>query len=220
VRSTIDALEKRIALEAVRDTAGEALDHARARLAPLEAERAAAHSASETFDGALAKVYRDPAAARSRFEAGAREHGEGAAAAELRNHPERFGEIRGTQIGPVRSEERKQALQVASDLDRLGTDHLRGVRQTALTSEPYHTLKATVADLDQRVKRLDVELARGPGSATLRSKLERQLQSLRPEQRTTLRRSLPVPQRGLVAGAIATAVAASRAFAQEQGHER
>jgi len=220
VRSTIDALEKRIALEAVRDTAGEELDRARARLAPLEAERAAAHSASETFDGALAKVYRDPAAARNTFEAKAQEHGEGPAAAELRSHPERFGELRGTQIGPVRSEERKQALQVASDLERLGTDHLRGVRQSSVTNEPYHTLKATVADLDAHVKRVDVELARGPGSATLRSKLDHQLQALRPEQRATLRRSLPGPQRYLVAGAIAAAVMASRSFAQEQGHDR
>lgn len=98
--------------------------------------------------------------------------------------------------------------------------NLRGVRQTSLTREPYRTLKVTVADLDERVKRMDTELARGLGGATLRSKLDRQLQALRPKQRMTLRRSLPVPQRGLVAGTIAAGVAAARAFAQEQGHER
>lgn len=216
VRRTIDALERRIELETTRDGAGDELDRARMSLTRIEAQRAEAEGMSQRFDNALARVYRDPAAARSAFEARAREQGDGPAAGELSRDPERFGELRGTQIGPVRSEERKEALRTASNLEHLGADHLRGTRQLALTQDRYDSAKATVTDLEARVKGLDAELARGPGSATIRHRLERELQAMRPAQRTALHRSLPIPQQRLVTAA----VAAGRSFVQEQGHER
>lgn len=216
MRHTVEELERRLELEATRDRVGAELERARGRLAPLEAQRAEAGEASRRFDAALSKVYRDPAAARDTFEARAREQGNTPAAAELRRHPERFAELRGTQVGPVRSEERKEALRAATDLERLGTEHLRGARQVSLTSEEYAAAKATVVDLETRMKGLDAELARGPGSASLRHTLDRQLRTLRPAQRTALQRSLPIPQRRLVTAA----VMATRSFAYEQGHER
>lgn len=216
VRRTIDDLEQRIKLEATRDAAGDELDRARMSLTRIEAGRAEAEGASQRFDDALARVYRDPAAARSAFEARASEMGEGPAAGELSRDPERFGELRGTQIGPVRSEERKEALRTVSDLERIGSDHLRGARQLSLTQERYDAAKATVTNLEARVKGLDAELAQGPGSATLRHRLGREIHALRPAQRTALRRSLPVPKRYLVTAA----VMAGRSFAHEQGHER
>ncbi len=216
VRRTIDTLERRIELEATRDAVGDELDRAQMSLTRIEAQRAEAEGASQRFDDTLSRVYRDPAAARSAFEARAQEQGDGPAAGELSREPERFGELRGTQIGPVRSEERKEALRTASDLERLGADHLRGTRQLSLTQDRYDAAKATVTDLEARLKGLDAELARGPGSATIRHRLERQLQAMRPAQRTALHRSLPIPQQRLVSAA----VMAGRSFASEQGHER
>lgn len=216
MRRTIDTLERRIELEATRDAVGDELDRARMGLTRIEAQRAEAEGMSQRFDDALARVYRDPAVARSAFEARAREQGDGPTAGELSRDPDRFGELRGTQIGPVRSEERKEALRTVSDLERLGADHLRGTRQLSLTQDRYDAAKATVTDLEARVKGLDAELARGPGSATIRHRLEREIHAMRPAQRTALQRSLPIPQRRIVTAA----VIAGRSFASEQGHER
>lgn len=216
VRRTIDALERRTDLENVRDRTAEQLDSARSRLRPFEAQRAEARDASRRFDAALSQVYRDPIAARRAFEEQARDRGDVAVAAKLGRYPERFGALRGTQVGPVRSEERKQALRGAVELERLGAEHLRGMAQTSATRDQYQGLNTVASHLDQRVKQLDAKLARGPGSATLRHRLERQLRALQPARRQALRRSLPISKQRL----FTTAMMAARAFAQEQGHER
>lgn len=216
MRRTVDALERRAELELVRDATSERLDRERVRLLPIEARYAEAREASRRFYTVLARVYSDPAAARRTFEARARRSGEAVTTAEIARHPERFGDLRGTQMGPVRSQERKEALHVASSLERLGADHLRGVRQLASTRAQYEGARAVVANLQRRVKHLDAELAREAGSATLRQRLGQQLRALKPAQRNALHRSLPISQRRLFTAALA----AARAFANEQGHER
>lgn len=215
VRQTFHALERRLDREKVRDNIADQLDRAHSRLAPLEAQRAEAREASRRLETALSRVYRDPATARREFETHARESGQ-MAAIRLGRHPERFGELRGTQIGPVRSQERNDALRVAGNLRRLGADHVRGLAQTSATQDQYRGLKTFASALDQRVKQLDAELARGPGSATLRHRLGHQLHALRPGRRQALRRSLPISHRRLFTAALTGA----RSFANEQGHER
>lgn len=215
MRQTFHALERRLDREKVRDNIADQLDRAHSRLAPLEAQRAEAREASRRLETALSRVYRDPATARREFETHARESGQ-MAAIRLGRHPERFGELRGTQIGPVRSQERNDALRVAGNLRRLGADHVRGLAQTSATQDQYRGLKTFASALDQRVKQLDAELARGPGSATLRHRLGHQLHALRPGRRQALRRSLPISHRRLFTAALTGA----RSFANEQGHER
>lgn len=216
VRRTVDALERRTELEQARDTTSERLDRERVRLMPIEARHAEAREASRRFDAVLARVYTDHAAARHTFEGRARQNGEAITAAEIARYPERFGELHGKQMGPVRSHERKEALHVASSLERLRADHLRAVPQLASTRTQYEGARAVVENLRQRVKHLDADLAREAGSATLRERLGQQLRALKPAQRNALHRSLPVSQRRLFTAALA----AARAFANEQGHER
>lgn len=216
MRRTVSALERRTGLEQVRDRTNERLDRERVRLLPIEARYAEAREASRRFDAVLARVYSDPAAARHTFESQARRNGEAVTTAEIARHPERFGDLRGTQMGPVRSQERKDAFRFASSLERLGDDHLRGVRQLASTRAQYEGARAVVANLQQRVKHLDADLARETGSATIRQRLGQQLRALKPAQRNALHRSLPISQRRLFTAALA----AARAFANEQGHER
>lgn len=216
MRQTIEALEWRSQLEKIRDDTAERLDHLRSRLAPLDAQRADARSARRRFESALSQVYAEPKAVRREFEARARQNGYAATAAEMGRHPERFGQVRGTQVGPVRSPERNQALRVAGRLERLGADHLSGMRQTAVNAAEYQSLTSTVCRFRDRLRELDSELARGPGASTLRHQLNRQLRTLRPVERIALGRSLPIPQRHLVTAA----VLAARSSAHEQGHER
>lgn len=216
VRRTINELERRIELETARDRVATELDRARSRAEPLAAERAGAREASLRFRAALTEVYRDPAAARGEFHTRAARDGVAAAAAEIGRHPEAFGELRGTQVGPIRSAARREALTASSKLEHLGAEHVRRTTEAWAGRGEYREARASVAELDRRVKVLDSDLARGPGSTQLQSRLTRELRALQPAQRQTLRRSLPVPHHRL----LTAAMWAGHSFAREQGHER
>lgn len=216
MRQTIEALERRTQLEKVRDDTAEQFDRLRSRLAPLDAQRADARSARRRFESALSQVYAEPKAVRREFEARARQNGYAATAAEMGRYPERFGQLRGTQVGPVRSPERNQGLRAAGRLKQPGAEHLHSMRQTAVDAAEYNSLTSAVSRVQQRLTDLDSELARGPGASTLRHQLNRQLRALGPVERRALRRSLPIPHRHLVTAALI----AARSFAHEQGRER
>lgn len=216
VRRSIDALERRLGLERTRDTARDELDRARMRLDPYVAQRAEARAASERFRAALTEVYRNPAEARQAFYARARSEGVSKAAEELSRRPERFGAVRGGQVGPVRSAERTEALRKAEKLGHLGVEHLRRIREAWANRGEYRRARTNVGTQERRVQQLDATLARGAGSERLKQSLSRQLRALQPAQRRQLYRSFPIPHRRI----LSAAVAAARAFAHEQGHER
>lgn len=216
VKRSITALERRIGLERSRDRTGEELDRARLRLAPLEAQRVEARQASERFRAGLAEVYRDPVAARREFHTRAQRDGVAAAAGEIGRHPKRFGELRGIPLGPVRSAERTAALRTAPKLERLGAEHLRKTRGAWASRADYRQARTTLAQLDRQLKTLNAELAQGQGSSQLRNRLGQALQTLPSPERRALRRALPIPYRR----ALTAAIAATQAFAREQGHER
>lgn len=215
MRRSIDELEGRLRLERARDRTGDDLDRTRVRLAPLTGQRAEARQASQRFRAALVEVYRDPAAARRAFHARAERVGGPAAARELKQHPERFGSLRGTQVGPVRSAERTAALRAVPKLEHLGRQHYGRVRDAWVNRAEYRQARATVRGLERQVKTLH-ELQSGPGRAQLEQRLAREVRKLEPRQRRGLRPSLPVPHRRLLRAAIM----AGRAFARDQGHER
>lgn len=216
MRQAINHLDRRIQLERARDGAADDRDRAYVRLVHPVAERAQARQAAAQFRAALAEVYRDPMAARRAFYARAEQMGDSAAAAEMGRRPERFGKLRGRQIGPVRSAERAAARQAAPNLQHLGNEHVRRVRETWANRAEYGEARATVVRLERQIKTLDRELERGPGRAHLEQRLARQIQGLQPSQRRTLRRSVPIPHRKL----LAAATMLGREFAQEQGNER
>jgi hypothetical protein len=216
VRRTINELERRIELETARDRVANELDRARSRVEPLTSQRAEALDASRRFRAALADVYRDPAAARREFHARAARDGVATAAAEIGRRPETLGELRGTQVGPIRSAGRREALEASAKLEHHGGEHVRRTTEAWAGRGEYRDARASVGHLDRRIKVLDSELARGPGSAQLEHRLTRELRALQPAQRQSLQRALPVPHQRL----LTAAMWAGHSFAREQGHER
>lgn len=216
MRRTINELERRIELETARDRVANELDRARSRVEPLTSQRAEALDASRRFRAALADVYRDPAAARREFHARAARDGVATAAAEIGRRPETLGELRGTQVGPIRSAGRREALEASAKLEHHGGEHVRRTTEAWAGRGEYRDARASVGHLDRRIKVLDSELARGPGSAQLEHRLTRELRALQPAQRQSLQRALPVPHQRL----LTAAMWAGHSFAREQGHER
>lgn len=182
----------------------------------MRAQRAEAREASQRFKAALKEVYRNPAVARREFHARARDEGVRGAAMEMARHPGRFGELRGTQVGPIRSSERQAALESAAKLEHLGSSHLDKVRNAWEARHEYRGARATVSGLEQRVRDLDSILARTRGSEQLKLQLGRNLQRLQPLQQRSFQRSLPISKAQIVTATLM----AAHTFAREQGHER
>lgn len=135
---------------------------------------------------------------------------------EMARHPNRFGELRGTQVGPIRSGEREAALRSATKLEHLGIDHLSKTRTAWAARHDYRGARATVSGLEQRVRDLDAILARTRGSELLKLQLGRDLQRLQPVHQRSFQRSLPISKAQIVTATLM----AAHAFAREQGHER
>lgn len=216
LRRSIGDLERRLELETARDRAGEELQRARMRAAPFQAQRAEARELSQRFRAALAEVYRNPVAARHEFHRRAQRDGVAVAAPEISRQPERFGELRGVQVGPIRSEGRRQAAEAAAKLEHLGGEHVVRIREAWASRGEHREVNSKAAELEHRVRALDAQLARGAGSAQLQHRIARELRALHPVQRQTFQRSLPMPHQRMLTAAMAV----GHAFAREQGHER
>jgi hypothetical protein len=212
----IAKLERRVALERARDRAGGALDRARADLARFSGPRREAREAAARFNGALGDVYRDPVAARRGIRAFARGEGVGAAAREIAAHPERFGELRGAEHGPIRNAERAKALQHGGQLSRATEEYLRKVEVARGHGLEYRASRAAVVQAAAKLRGLDAELERGPGAAQLRLRIGEKMRSLQPQVRREVSLRLSPAQRLLVGTSLAVGVA----FVREQGHER
>jgi hypothetical protein len=203
-------------METARDRAKGELDRARARLAPLALERAETREAAARFSAALAEVYRDPVVARRRIQELARAEGVVAAAREVAAHPDRFGQLHGTELGPMRSAERRAAAQHARDLAHASGDYLRITAVARGHRHEYRDAKAAVAQAESRLQTLDAELSRGAGVAQLRLQIGEKLRALQPQRRHEVAVRLSPAQRML----LGTAMTVGLAFAREQGHER
>lgn len=212
----IAKLERRIELEKACDRAGGELDRARADLARFTAQRGEAREAAGRFEAALANVYGDRVAARRAIRTLAQREGVGAVAREIASRPERFGELRGKEHGPIRSVERKEALQHAEQLSRAAEEYLRKARVARERGPQYREAKAAVVQAEAKVRKLDVELERGPGAAQLRLGIRGKGRALQPQVRREVNLRLSPSQRLLVG----TSLALGMAFVREQGHER
>lgn len=212
----IGKLERRVALEKARDQAAGQLNRARARLAPLTAQRGEAREAAVRLNAALGRVYGDRVAARRAIREFAEREGAAALAREISSHPERFGTLRGTERGPIRSAERRRAVEQARKLGRVSEEYLRKVGIAREQAPASRKARAAVMRAEAKVQRLDKTLERGPGAAQLRLRIRERVRSLQPQVRRDLHLRLSPAQRVLLGASLAVGVA----FAREQGHER
>src|SRR5439155_21536673 len=102
VTKALDEHGRVAALKAERARADQELAAARERLRRLNGSMERVRQASQGFDAALGRVYRDPAAARARFTRTAVEIGTERTVAVLGAEPEQFG--------PLKTVERRRAL--------------------------------------------------------------------------------------------------------------
>src|SRR2546426_1212226 len=94
VTKALDEHERLAALKAERARADQELTAARERLQRLNGAMERVRRASERFDAALARVYKDPAGARARFTRTAVEIGAERATTRLATEPEQFGVLK------------------------------------------------------------------------------------------------------------------------------
>ena len=209
-------LDRRIKLEKALDRAEGELAGDRARLAPLAHERVEARESAARFKAALGRVYGDSTAARRSIREFAQREGASAAAREIAAHPERFGELRGTELGMVRSAERKAAVREVEKLSRVSDEYLRKVDVAREHVREYRDAKLTVVQTDMKLRTLDAELGRTAGVAQLRLQISDKIRALQPPRRQDLNLRLSPSQRLL----LGTSMTVGLAFAREQGHER
>ena len=209
-------LERRIELEKALDRAEGELARARARLAPLAPERVEAREAAVRFKAALGRVYDDRVGARRSIQEFAQREGASTAAREVAAHPERFGELRGTEIGMVRSAERKAAVREVEKLSRASDEYLRKVGVAREHQRNYRDARGTVAQAETKRRTVETQLSRGLGTAQLRLQIGERLRALQPKRFHDVNLRLSPSQRLL----LGTSMAIGTAFVREQGHER
>ncbi len=203
-------------LERARDRAASELDRGRARLAPLTQQRGEARDAVRRFNAALGRVYDERVPARRAIQEFAQREGVTAVAREVAAHPDRFGNLRGSEVGPIRSPDRKQALQHAQQLSRASDEYLRKAAVTREHAGEYRRARTAVVQAEAKLRTLDAELGREPGAAQLKLQIREKLRPLQPQRRQEVNLRLSPSERLL----LATTMAVGLAFAREQGHER
>lgn len=161
-------------------------------------------------------MYGDRVAARRAIREFAQREGVTAVAREISSHPERFGALRGTERGPIRSAERRKAVEHARNLRRVSEEYLGKVGIVREQGPEYREARAAVVRAEAKVQRLDKKLERGPGAAQLRLRIREKMRSLRPQVRRDVHLRLSPAQRLLLGASLAVGVA----FVREQGHER
>jgi hypothetical protein len=132
----------------------------------------------------------------------------------IASRPESFGELRGVEVGPIRSAERKDALQHVTGLSRATAEYLTQSEFARLKRPEYHAARAAIAS--EKLRGVDTELRRSPGSSALRRQISETATGMRRSHRREMALRLSPAQRMMLNTAMATGVA----FAREQGHER
>jgi hypothetical protein len=202
--------------EGARDQVVGEIERARERLAPLARQRFNTREPANRFKEAVDRVYRDPIVARRAIRFAAEREGPIATMQQVASRPASFGELRGVEVGPVRSAERKTALQQVTGLSRATAEYLTQ-SDFARTKRPeYRAAQVATATASEKLRSLDAELNRAPGISELRRQISEKAVGIRPSHRREIALRLSPTQRMM----LNTAMAAGLAFAREQGHER
>jgi hypothetical protein len=135
---------------------------------------------------------------------------------QVASRPASFGELRGVEVGPVRSAERKDALQHVPGLSRATAEYLTQSDFARLKRPDYRAGQTATATASEKLRSLDAELDRTPGISELRRRISERVAGMRPSHRREIALRLSPAQRMV----LNTAMAAGLAFAREQGHER
>jgi len=221
VTKALDEHERLAALTAERGRADQDLAAARERLQRLNGAMERVRRASERFDAALARIYRDPPAARARFTRAAVEIGAEQAAAVLGSEPEQFGALKTVErrralgLGVARDERparlaapsaAARARELAEASSALGlaareqgehadTRQAATGKQTERSAEAARRKAETlVSRAAERLRRLQQELKHAPSLGLLERSIGRAVDRLMPREIAQLRRVLTAPR--------------------------
>jgi hypothetical protein len=224
VRQVVGALDEheRVAgLSAERTRADQELGAARRRLDRLDAAIARVDQASKRFDTALTRVYREPGAARTRFEHARQEFGAKQAVASLEAQPQRFGALktierrRALGLGVARDDGQARAaapgaaflareLGVAEEALRTlvgqevvrtgGRPDVPETRVEERVSRARAEAAALVERAAERLRRLKQHLQHAPTLGLLERSVGRAVDRLMPREIAQLRRALTAPK--------------------------
>jgi hypothetical protein len=221
VTKALDEHERLAALKAERARADQELAAARERLQLLTSAMERVRRASERFDAALARVYRDPPAARVRFTRTAVEIGAERAVAVLGTEPEQFGALktvdrrRALGLGVARDDRPARlaapsaagrARELAEAHDALGmtargqarqgdTPQATTSRETEPSAEaPRREAERLVSRAAERLRQLQQQLKHAPSLGLLERSIGRAVDRLMPREIAQLRRVLTAPR--------------------------
>jgi hypothetical protein len=221
VTKALDEHERLAALKTERARADQELAAARERLQLLASVMERVRRASERFDAALARVYRDPPAARVRFTRTAVEIGAERAVAVLGTEPEQFGTLktvdrrRALGLGVARDDRPARlaapsaagrARELAEAHNALGlaargpgdhADAQRGAtgRETERSAEaPRREAERLVTRAAERLRQLQQQLKHAPSLGLLERSIGRAVDRLLPREIAQLRRVLTGPR--------------------------
>ena len=221
VTKALDEHERVAALKGDRTHADQELAAARERLQRLNGAIERVRRASERFDAALARVYRDPPAARARFTRSGVEIGEERAAAVLGSEPEQFGALktadrrRALGLGVARDDRPARlaapsaavrARELAEASSALGLaareqgEHA-DTRQGATGKETDRSAEAARGEAEtlvrraaERLRQLQQQLKHAPSLGLLERSIGRAVDRLMPREIAQLRRVLTAPR--------------------------
>jgi aromatic ring-cleaving dioxygenase len=221
VTKALDEHERVATLKADRTRADQDLAAARERLQRVTGAIEHVRRASERFDAALARVYRDPAAARARLTRTAADIGTERAVALLGSEPER--------LGPLKTVERRRALGLgvahddrqarlaapsaalrARDLaeaqhalgalargqvDRAGTQHEGTGKEVERSAErARREAERLMSRAAERLRQLQQQIKHAPSLDLLERSIGRAVNRLMPPEIAQLRRVLTAPR--------------------------
>jgi len=218
VKRAVEESEQVAALEHQRDRATNDLYATKARLDQLEHAIQVVRAAEKDFDRALARVYRDPPAAREQFRRTVAQVGPERAAEWLRVEPERFGALRtvdrprafGLGVArdetPARLEAQRAAYHGRALVEAEGRVTSRAEKEAPTEREagllPWveralAQVKERIGETEARLNQLNQDLRQAPGRAMLQRSIARVIARLEPREITQLRLILTAPQRAI-----------------------
>ena len=224
VTKALDEHERLAALKAERARADQELAAARERLQQLNGAMERVRRASERFDAALARVYQDPSAARTRFTRTVAEVGTDRAVATLGAEPQQFGALKtvdrrralGLGVAHDAQPARLAAPSAAARAHELTeAQHALGAlargqvdptctEQKGTEKEPERSAEAARRQADnlvnkaaERLRRLQQQLKHAPSLGLLERSIGRAVDRLMPREIAQLRRVLTAPRAAL-----------------------
>ena len=221
VKSALGEHERVATLRTERSRAEQDLAAARDQLQRLDAVMERVQHASQRFDTALARVYREPTAARANFARTTAELDAERAAVMLQTEPERFGTLKTVErpralglvvthddaparsAAPSAASRARELAEAEHGLRALAREQVdRAGPQLELSGAPAQPsaeavrveAAGVVARAVERVRRLQHEIKRAPSLGLLERSIGRVVDRLLPREIAQLRRVLTAPQ--------------------------